>query len=457
MHAEIPTRLEGLLGFSTECPCGKTHSVELRSVSIRPGALDDVVGVVHGLGAAGAVALVADRITQVIAGASVAKRLAAAGHRVEVHLLSDGAGQRPHADEASVELLLSSLGAADVVVAVGSGTVNDVAKLSSYRRGIPYVTVATAPSMNGYTSAIAAIMARGVKRTVACHQPVAVVADLDILCQAPLPMILSGLGDLESKPTATADYRLGGQVRADYYCAAPEAVVLEAEARVAQSASALGRRDPAAIAELTEALLLSGISMKLAGSSSPASGAEHLISHYWDMTASEEGRLEGLHGAQVGVATIVSSALFERLQEISPSQLDPARLLDSLPSRADLERLLEKRHGPRAEEVSREFFSKHKDRDALCAELEWIVNHWDSLWAELRPVLRPASKVRAILDSAGAPVTVQAIDLTPRHLRGAFLCAREIRGRYTILDFADELGLLEPLMEEILTASGCLG
>jgi len=316
--------------------------------------------------------------------------------------------------------------------------------------------VATAPSMNGYTSAIAAVMSKGVKRTVECHQPLAVIADLDILCRAPGDLVAAGLGDLESKPTASADFRLAGFVRGDYYCPAPEKVVLNAEARVAEAAAAIGKLEPEAIALLTEALLLSGISMKLAGTSSPASGGEHLISHFWDMTAPDEDRVEGWHGAQVGVATIVTASLYESLRELDPAGLDVERLVAAqTPKETLLERVGE-RHGRRAGEVAREFSKKLLDADELRDELGRIIGGWDELWAELQKTLRPSSEVRAILSAAGAPVSMKELGLTPGHLQRAYPAAREIRGRFTVLDLAAELGVLDSLSAEVLDRSACL-
>jgi len=454
--AEIPTGLDELLGYSSPCSCGKIHSVELKQVAIRPGAVDQVVAFARDVGRRLVVCVAADRVTWQVAGERVSKLLASDGHATSACILPDGAGGRPHADEENLALVERALEGSDLGLAVGSGTVNDLVKLASYRRGIPYMVVASAPSMNGYTSAIAAIMLRGIKRTVACHQPLAVVADLDILCAAPHELAAAGLGDLESKPTATADFRLAGKLRGAYYCPAPERVVLGAEARVAEAAADIGRGDPQALALLAEALLLSGISMKLAGTSSPASGGEHLISHFWDMSAQDEGRVEGLHGAQVGVATIVSAALYEALQKIDPARIDIERIAAAWPSSAEIAGKLGRRHGKRTDEVREEYLKKHLEPDELRGELSRIRDSWDDLWSSVGEPLRRAKRVREILAAGGAPTTIAQLGLNDDHLRLAFLSAREIRGRFTVLDLAAELGVLEHLRDEILDSSGCL-
>ena len=449
--AVIPTALSKLMGFKTTCGCGRIHASDVKWTAVRRGAVEALPDFVREVGGGLTILVVADKVTGDIAGKRVLNMLGRDGHHPGLLILPEGAGGRPHADEANLLLVQTAVKGADLAVAVGSGTVNDLTKLASFQQGIPYMTVATAPSMNGYTSGIAAIMLRGVKRTVDCHQPVAVVADLDILCEAPLPLIAAGLGDLESKPTATADFRLAGILRGDYYCPAPETVVLTAEARAKETAPGLKAREPASIAALTEALILSGISMKLAGSSSPASGGEHLISHFWDMTAEVEGRVEGWHGAQVGVATIVTAALYEVLSELSPEQMSVDAVVRSRPKFDDRLPDIHRIHGVFAEEVVAEYRSKRLTDEALENELTTIKEGWEALWRNLFQVLRPAATVRDVLAAAGAPTDVRDIGLSSTHLDTACRHARFIRGRFTVLDFASDLGVFDKVIGETLS------
>jgi len=455
--AVIPTRLEDLLGFSTSCGCGKTHSVDLQHAVVRPGAIEALPDLLALLGRTMTVLVLVDARTRDVAGDRVSALLRRAGHVPRVVIVPDAAGGRPHADDDALAFAEAAMIGCDLAVSVGGGTLNDLAKLASHRAGRPYVSVATAASMNGYTSAIAAVMLGGVKRTVACREPWAVVCDLDVIRAAPRDLAASGFADLESKPTATADYRLGGVVRGTHYCPASERVVLEAEARAAEQADGIGRGESGAIGALTEALLLSGLSMRLAGSSSPASGGEHLISHHWDMTAAAEGRVEGLHGAQVGVCTIVTATLYEHLARLDPAAIDPLALASKRPSRAELERTLRDRHGPLADEVLPEYFAKHLDDAAYLGELRLLRDGWRTLWSTLGDALRPASRVRDVLARAGAPTTVAALGLRADHMRRSFVAAREIRGRFVVLDLAAELGVLESLRDSVLSDAGVLG
>jgi glycerol-1-phosphate dehydrogenase [NAD(P)+] len=174
------------------------------------------------------------------------------------------------------------------------------------------------------------------------------------------------------------------------------------------------------------------------------------------MTAEEEGRVEGWHGAQVGVCTVVTATLYERLREIGPTAIDIDRLVAGRPSREVEEARLRERHGTRAGEVIAEFSDKRLSDAEYRQELSLLRDDWSSIWKSLDDSLRPATRIRDLLTRAGAPVTVGQLGLTPDHLRNSYLAAREIRGRFTVLDLAADLGVLDSARDEVLRRSGCL-
>ncbi len=446
--SNIPTRLEDLYEYSLPCDCGKVHSVDMKGASIRKKAFEEIVFWVREIDREALICMVVDRITKEVLGNRVGELLTKSGHRIRwCEIPDDDHTRRPHADEHTLQFVENCLRGCGMAVAVGSGTVSDLTKLGTWRNHIPYLAIPTAPSMNGYTSAIAALSIKGVKRTLPCHQPVAVLADVEIISKAPKELILSGLGDLESKPTACADFRLAGLIRKDYYCRIPEEVVMHAEAKVADAAAGIGEGDTQALGWLMEALLLSGISMKLAGSSGPASGAEHLISHFWDMTAGYENRQEGWHGSQVGVATIVTATLYDHLRLVDPNKLDWDRLAVGALPREQVLRHIEEIFGELGAEVSTEYVSKYLAPPEHEHEIRHIRQEWDAIWNNLSDVLRPGERVRSVLHAAGAPTSMKEIGLEPGHLKKALHAAHYIRSRFTVLDFARQLELF-PTMEQ---------
>ena len=284
--------LEQLLGLEmNDCACGRPHRVPTREVLLQPGALKQLPATAERRLPAGTILCIADANTWAAAGKEAVALLRDSGRRVEVFMADEGS--RPvHADGQAVESLVSTLGNRRAVglLAVGAGTINDIAKSAATATGCPQVTVATAASMNGYPSAISALTVQGVKTTQPCRPPAAIIADPQVLATAPAAMTAAGFGDLLSKNASTADWLLGHHLFDDYYCGFAAGVAEEAVARSIAAAPALRQNSPQGLAVLAEALMRSGISMVLAGSSAPASGGEHLISHLWDMNAHWTGR-----------------------------------------------------------------------------------------------------------------------------------------------------------------------
>lgn len=422
---KVQQNVHHLLDQRWACSCGREHIIPTKQVLIYSHALERLPSFLTSLfPEKRRILLVADETTEEIAGIQIERRLTEAGYGVQKILLrASGPEEAPEADRGNVDHVVRHISDhVEFLLSVGSGTVNDVTKRAAHERSKPYVVCPTASSMNGYTSPIAAIMEGGTKVTVPAHPPLGVLADMDLLAKAPIAMTRAGLADLLSKSVSTADWRLSSLIEDTYYCERPNEIVSEAERLCAEQADAIGRGAPEAIEPLIHALLLSGFSMVVAGSSSPASGGEHLISHYWDMTAAAHGRHKGLHGAQVGVTTLITSKLYEKLRTIDPGRVYTEALPD-----------------PQARSRVRK-----------------IQENWETLWEEVGRILRPWSAIRPLLVRAGAPVTVSELGIPPDELREAFLRAKDIRQRYTVLHFAHDLGVLQDLAEEVLSESGVL-
>src|SRR5262249_57360166 len=244
---------------------------------------------------------------------------AALGHRVERALGAQFSvqsivlGHRPHADTDTLARVRGMVEArVDAIVAVGSGTLNDLCKLVALGRGCPQVVFATAPSMNGYTSLSASITEGGLKRTVRAATPVGAFFDLGVLAAAPTRMIYAGLGDSLCRPTAQADWLLAHLLLGLPYRTMPFVLLAEDEGELLASAGPLMQGDLAAMERLVRTLLLSGFGTAICGSSQPASQGEHLISHYIDMLP-VPGLPFSFHGEQIGVTTLTTARLQERL------------------------------------------------------------------------------------------------------------------------------------------------
>lgn len=303
-------------GMEYSCACGKSHKVDIQAIRVGSGVIQELPGILRDLGASH-IFLVGDNYTYEAAGRQVEQLLDQAGLSYHKRVFQTETPLVPN-EYALGSVLAAMTSQDDMLLAVGSGTLNDVTKYVSARTGIPYVIAATAPSMDGYASTVAPTILDGFKTTLPAVYPAAIVADVDILKDAPMPMLTAGFGDIIGKFTSLADWRLSHQLNGEYYCPEVAGVIEAAVETCAANAQALAQREPQAIQAVTEALILSGLAMGMVGVSRPASGAEHQMAHYWEMDALRRGEEHPLHGNAVGVGTVLAASLYEMAAEYLP-------------------------------------------------------------------------------------------------------------------------------------------
>lgn len=398
------------------------------------------------------IAVFFDRNTRRVGGDRLVEHLRNDGRDVTVFALEPRPGQTDvvcdddRIDEATALLA----GHWTHAIAVGAGTINDIVKMAAHRRAIPYSTLGTAPSMNGYTSSIAAILSDGVKTTQPCAPPVTAWADPAVMAAAPYRMIASGIGDLYSKPVSNADWRLSHRLLDSGYSTIVMEIVDAGSALLDGVAPRLASRDEDAVARLTGALMLSGLAMQAAGSSGPASGGEHLVSHYIDMTSAAFGESHDFHGCQVAVGTIVTSRLYAWVRAMSPASIDIDARVAALPTWDEWQEELRRRFGKLAPAVLPHAKKMYPDAAQLRNRLQRLVDQWDDLHAWVGETLRPAEDLASELQSAQCPVTFPEIDVTRERAHRAIVHAKDIRARYTILHLAADLGVLESFADALL-------
>lgn len=431
------------------------HATDTREVVIEAGALAQTGATLVGAFGPRSAQVVADEITFGVAGQAVVESLAAAGVEVAEPLVFPGR-PRLYASYEHVAGIVERLSADGAVpVAVGSGTLNDLVKRAAHEAGKPYMVVATAASMDGYAAFGASLSKDGHKQTLACPAPRAIVADLDVVGQAPLAMTASGYGDLLGKVTAGADWLLADAVGVEPVDElAWELVQGPLRASIGQPA-ALAGGDPAAMAGLVEGLIMSGVAMQAYASSRPASGSEHQFSHLWEM----EGLGRDLdpplsHGYKVGLGSIAIAALYERLLERDLAALDIDACRQAWPDFDEIARQARAAHPLLGEIAVAQLAAKHVDADGLAERLDRLAQTWPTLRARLSDQLLPAATLRAMLDDAGCPTTPQQIGLDTEAFKATYQRAQMIRSRYTILDLAVETGLLKPTVEQLFAPGG---
>lgn len=368
------------------CSCGKTHHFDLKGLSIRKGAIHDIVSMAKPF-KEGKILVVFDNNTYLAAGRKTSELLKTNGFKVK-ELLFDCGKDVLIPDEKTLGRILQEQDFdVSLMIAVGSGVINDSVKFVTSRTKLPFIVVATAPSMDGYVSDGAPIISAGYKYSPQAHLAYGLIGDIEILKTAPQDLIQAGFGDVVGKITAIADWDLAVKANGDYRCDTCVALVERALQKCFSTADGLKMRDETSLCALFEALTLTGVAMALVNVSRPASGAEHMLSHYWEMDFIARGLNPNHHGIQVGVATVIITHFFEELG-------------DTLP----------------------------KGCKELCPTPSEIVK---------------------LLKKADAPTNPKEIGIDRELFYQSLLNAHTVRPRYSILQFAKEQGRLETIAKKI--------
>jgi len=427
-----------------------------RRVVVDRGALAMVPGLLSSCFGSHAAVLIADERTYEAAGAAVADALHASGGSTGAPIVLPGTPP-PYADLGTVALVERQLRErTGVPVVVGSGTLNDVAKVAAHRLGRAYACVATAASMDGYTAFGAAITVGGFKRTLPCPPPLALVADLDVLTRAPAVLTAAGYGDLIGKLTAGADWIVADALGVEPIDARAWALVQDHLRAWIAVPRAVAAAQADAVEALFEGLAQTGVAMQVSRSSRPASGSEHLFSHLWEMQALAAGAPTVSHGHKVAVGTLASAALYERLLARDLTRIDVDRLVADWPDRIEVERRVRGLHAEAriADHAVTATLEKHVDRSQLRRRLELVRDRWPDLRDRLAAQLLSATAVRTMLQRVGCPTVPSSIGLEAAAFRADHLRAHTIRSRYTMLDLAFEAGVLDACVAEVFGPGG---
>lgn len=382
--------------------------------------------------------LLSDPLTHAAVGEQVFAALRAEGVIVQ-HLLLD---DEPSASVELAEEVQAAAYGKRLIVAVGAGTINDLAKFAADRNGMSYWTFPTAPSMNGYTSSIAAIKVKGVKQTLPAAPPQRIYANPEVICQAPLKLLQAGFCDVLAKVVSDVDWRSESLLFNGSYCRLPSALLHGIEDLYAGRPEEIGRGEAEQVMGLFHGLLVSGVAMSLAGSSAPASGGEHLVSHFWDMREPLTGRVPELHGLQVGAGIILSAACYARLSNLEGKTLAGRAEHAFASTRERIPQIW----GRYADEVDLQFLGK---REALLAFDSLLPKRWTELVPLFRQV-RPPDDFLELFKRTGLDFSLTSLRLSADEFLLAALNGRAIRSRITVLDLASHAGVLEAAAEETL-------
>ncbi len=296
--------------FEKPCPCGIRHHIAVRDILLEAGALEQLPTLFQKepYSRWGKAVILCDTNTYEAAGRRVSALLPAAD---TVVLPCEGL----HANERGVALAEESIpSGCGCLLAVGSGTIHDITRFIAHRRELPFLSIPTAASVDGFVSTVAAMTWGGVKRTFPAVSPVAVIADSAVVARAPNRLTVSGVGDMLGKFTALADWKIARIVTGEPLCEKVCALEEQALNAVCEQLEEIRDGGVEACEHLMYGLLLSGLAMQMVGNSRPASGAEHHCSHLWEMEWVSP-HTQALHGEKVGVGLLLTARAYHEAAE----------------------------------------------------------------------------------------------------------------------------------------------
>ncbi len=294
--------------FLKPCKCGKKHEIVVDDIIIDSGAIKQLPEILKRPQYADkkSLVMICDENTYEAAGKQVEQLIP----NLKKIILNP---ENLHANEHGVEAAkqgLDKLKQVDLIFAVGSGTIHDITRYHAYNRKIPFFSIPTAASVDGYVSTVAAMTWHGFKKSFTAVSPIVVIADTDIFKEAPLRLTASGVSDLLGKYTALADWKIAHLLTDEYICEEICNMEYEALNSLVSSLDGLSVGDTKAYEDLMYGLLLSGLAMQMTGNSRPASGAEHHMSHLWEMEVLNE-YIDFYHGEKVGVGLVLASKMYQ--------------------------------------------------------------------------------------------------------------------------------------------------
>lgn len=392
------------------------------------GAEEDLVA---RIGMTGRRVVVSDENTRDAMGARVARALGGAGGAAEEVVLD-----HPHADLETLERLSGRISGFEHVIAVGSGTINDLCKLATAQDGRKYCVFGTAASMDGYASTTASMTLKsGLKTSLKAQAAAGIFIDIAVNAAAPLRATASGFGDCLCRSVAQIDWWMSHRLLGTFYSELPYLISEQSEIDLNARAPALGRGDAEAVGYLSRALTLSGLGVNFTGVSNHGSMGEHQISHYIDCFAGD--RHPGTqHGEQVGVATLTMA----RIQAWFLDQETPPKMR---PTKIDPSGMARRMGAEIAAQCETEYRKKALDPDGAARVNERLAEIWPTLREECRALSVPLKEMEQMLRAAGGATSAAELGVSADFYREAVRHAHEMRNRFSFADIACDAGLLD--------------
>lgn len=426
------------------CACGKCHVLEAKIYSGK-GVLSDLAKHLSILGAKRAY-IIADENTYGAAGARTEEVLRANGFSYDLYKFE----RSPFPNEKFIDAAIENKPPlCDALVAIGSGVINDIGKLVAKHYSIPYVIVATAPSMDGYASKTSSVAIKGLKTSLPSKCADIIIGDADVLKTAPKRMLASGIGDMIAKYVSICEWRIANLLWGEYYCEKIAGLVRYALKKCTENVDELMSGDEGAILDVFNALTVGSVAMNYAGISRPASGCEHYVSHIMDMRNEEFGTPADLHGIQCGIATYLCRDLYDKLCKMTPDRekaLAAAEKFSYEDRKRELKKLLGKGADAMIELEARE---GKFDKEKHAIRLDTLISKFE----DVKRIVAEEMPSREYLDELFSKLGLQKdyayLGLTATDTANAFEYSGDTRDKYVLSRILWDLGIMDEFTDYI--------
>jgi glycerol-1-phosphate dehydrogenase [NAD(P)+] len=430
------------------CACGKRHRIQTRTAIVSVGAIEESAALLaRTYGSSVRLWVLSDDNTEA---AAAARWKSAVRTARTVSRVLPGR-PRLHPTDKLVDRLAAEVRehAPALLIAVGSGVISDLVKRVSLITQLPNWCVATAPSVDAYSSATAAITVNGFHGALPARVSEVIACDLDVMRAAPREMFLAGLGDLLAKLLAHLDWNMSRVVTGEEYCPLIAATALDSARSALSSVPGLGRDDGESARTLTDAALSSGFAMQAGGGSRSAASAEHTMAHFWESTHAAHNSRFDLHGILAGAASRMVlpayRSLYERLRDFQPDATARLRAYGDEPAWGAV---IEEGVRPFWERVKEEMAGRRLDSDVLAAHLEAFRAGRAEILGLAHHMLSELGSAVQTLEGIGFPFSLIDLGIDAEAALLPFRNVRLLRRRYSSFDLAYELGLEGVLRKE---------
>jgi len=398
------------------CPCGRAHHTNIRAVEIGSGITTKAGEILLDNGFPKNILLAADENT-LSAGGGVIESLLKSGFIIKRKIYKN----LRVADMKQVEEIETLCAGTDGIFSIGTGSLNDICRLAAFRQNKAFAIYATAPSMDGFASNSAPITKNNFKITYPAVQPSVIIADTKVLAASPAELKSAGFGDMIAKYIALCDWKISKLLLNEYYCERIAELSEQAVKKIASLAEKVTQNDEEAAAAIMESLVLTGLCMGFADSVRPASGAEHVLSHFWEIKKLQQGILSDFHGKKVGVATVLINRIYRDLAEIE--HIEPAA------EEPDWDEIMQAYGEGLAEDMMK------ANRPSVTENITppQLKAGWSEIRQTVKTTLPQNDELLRLMKAAGAPVTAAEISVSDELCELGMKYSAYLRYRLTLM------------------------